>query len=341
MALAFSLATPLALRVLHNVAPRRHCIAPRLRTFALPRRAPRMCSAPPSSVCAPPALMPAPPGVYEAAVTLGAKKAKQSVLTVALLGWAAGAYIALGGLLALTVGGASPALAATNPGLHRLLIGAIGLPAGLTLVVTTGAELFTGNTMLLTAAALRGRAAWRRVFANWALAYIFNFMGALSIVALALRARLMSPLAAKAAVALAAGKVAMPFGVAVLRGLACNWLVCLGILLAASTRDFMGKMAAVTVAVTTFVALGLDHSVANMFFIPLGWACGADVSVKSFLFGNLLPVTLGNVVGGALLVAGLYHAAFTARSNTQKITVGRATGRVPERAEKGGKFAVE
>jgi len=224
---------------------------------------------------------------------------------VLLLAVAGGAYIALGGLLALSVGGACPGLAAAHPGLAKLLFAVVGLPAGLTMVLVTGAELFTGNVALCGAAALGGKATWAAVARNWVLSYAGNFAGALAVVALVAAAGTLTGPSAAAAVALASTKTRLAFWPAFWRGVGCNWLVCLAVWMATASRDFGGKAGAAFIAVPAFVVMGFEHSVANMFFIPMGMVAGAPVGVAALLLRNLLPVTLGNVVGGLVLVAAL------------------------------------
>lgn len=279
-------------------ANRRHAPAP-ARMGATPPPAPTSS-----------ALISPPPGAFQAAADLGATKAANSTAAILVLGFAAGAYLALGGLLALSVGGSSPALAAANPGLHKFVFSAIGLPVGLTLVVATGAELFLGNCMLLTAAALSGRVGWARVVMHWMLAWVANFVGALGTLAMLLAAKGVTPAAGAAAASLTIAKCSLPFGVMLMRGVLCNWLVCLGVYVANASRDFAGKLLAVFIAVSTFISLGFDNCVANMFFLPLGIHYGADISWKKAFLANLLPVTLGNLLGGALLVGMLYFVAF-------------------------------
>ena len=202
------------------------------------------------------ALIAPPPAAFQAAAALGSSKAALKTLPIIVLGMAAGAYLAIGGLLALSVGGSAPALAASNPGLQKFLFGALGLPVGLTLVVTTGAELFLGNCMLLTAAALTKRTTWGRVCAHWALAWTANFAGALAVLGMVLMANAVTPAVSAAAVQLATAKCAQPMSVMFMRGVLCNWLVCLGVYLATASRDFVSKFAAVFCVVSTFVTLG-------------------------------------------------------------------------------------
>lgn len=255
-----------------------------------------------------------PAGAYEAAVTLGAAKAAQPIWKVLLLGVVAGAYIAVGALLALTVGGASPGLKEANVGLAKFIFGAFGLPFGLTMVCTAGGELFTGNTALVTAAALEGKTKWVELGKNWGVSFVGNFVGSLLIVRLAIATGCLAGPSVATAIAIATGKVAMGFGKAFARGVACNWLVCMAVYMSNAAGDFMGKFLAIWLPISAFVAIGFDHSVANMFLVPMGKVLGADVGWKAFIVKNLIPVTLGNIVGGAVLVALVYHLAYGKRS---------------------------
>lgn len=257
----------------------------------------------------PPAQKP-PAAAFAAAVALGTAKASTPLWKVLLLGVLAGSYIALGALLALSVGGACPGLAAANPGLSKLLFGAIGLPFGLTMVVTAGGELFTGNTLLVGAAALSGRVSLRQLLLNWATSFAGNFIGSLLVVRLAMAAGCLTGASVATAVGIATAKVGMTFGKAFVKGVLCNWLVCLGVYLSNAASDFCSKFLAIWLPISAFVIMGFDHSVANMFLVPMGKALGAEVGWKAFLTANLLPVTLGNIVGGFGLVAGVYYLCY-------------------------------
>merc|ERR1712176_1734618 len=143
---------------------------------------------------------------------------------------------------------------------------------------------------------------------NWVASYGGNFVGSLFLAYLAFKSGTLASGPASAAIATA--KCSLPWDVAFVRGILCNWLVCMAVYMASGCASMAGKMTAVYFPISAFVALGLDHSVANMFIVPLGMLRGADVGVKDFLLRNLLPVTLGNIVGGALCVMGLYGSAF-------------------------------
>jgi formate/nitrite transporter len=199
-------------------------------------------------------------------------------------------------------------LAASNPGLQKMLMGVFGLPIGLTMVLVTGGELFTGNTALVTVAALEGKASLGQLAKSWVMSYIGNALGAALVVSLLYASGLFS--AATAPLAVAAAKSSLPFGQAFVRGIVCNWMVCMAIWQSLTTTTFPGKFLAAVLPVSAFVAIGLEHSIANMFFVPLGMALGAPVTMGQFCMNNLLPVTLGNIVGGALGVAVTFAYIF-------------------------------
>jgi len=250
----------------------------------------------------------APPAIYEGAVAAGASKASASWSKIFKLGIAAGCHIGFGSYLAITVGGACPAIAEANPGLQKMIFGAFGLPFGLIMTLVTGAELFTGNTALVGASAAEGKTSGGDLAKSWIASYAGNFVGSLFLAYLAFKSGTLG--SAPASVAIATAKCSLPFETAFVRGILCNWLVCMAVYMASGCASLIGKMVAVWFPISAFVALGLDHSVANMFIIPLGILRGADIKVSDFLLKNLLPVTLGNIVGGALCVMGLYGSAF-------------------------------
>mmetsp|Transcript_18411 Transcript_18411/g.38542 ORF Transcript_18411/g.38542 Transcript_18411/m.38542 type:complete len:312 (-) Transcript_18411:1308-2243(-) len=264
-----------------------------------------------SAVSVPMGVVKDPLGLFDAAVETGVKKATLPVSKIFVLGFLAGAYIAIGGLLMLSVGGSIPGVQAVNPGLHKILMGLVGLPTGLLLTLTTGAELFTGNTMLLAAAVLKGRATIRQLVKSWVVSFVANFVGALFIVALTVATGLMAGTPGGAtAMALAKTKTGLTFAQSFSRSILCNWLVCLAVYLANGTSDMPGKVLAVLLPVSAFVAMGMEHSIANMFLIPLGISLGAPVTVGKFMLTNLMPVTLGNLLAGSIIVAGVFYFVF-------------------------------
>jgi formate transporter len=248
-----------------------------------------------------------PQAIVEAACTTGSAETRLPISKQLVTGIMAGVYIGLAALLSLAMGYGSPILSETSPGLGRLLAGAI-LPIGFMLVVITGSELFTGNICLTLPACLAGATKWRALLRSWGVVYLGNFVGA------ACTALLFGYLAGivsggdpgKTSVAMAEVEVRLGWGTLFLRGIACNWLIGLAFWVSMASEDITGKLLGMWFPLMLFGALGLEHSVANMFVIPLGMLNGANIGVGQFLWNNLLPVTLGNIIGGAGLVGALY-----------------------------------
>lgn len=250
----------------------------------------------------------APPSLYAGAVAAGTAKASAPAGKIFSLGVVSGAHIAFGAFLALTVGGACPEIAAANPGLQKIIFGAFGLPFGLIMTLVTGAELFTGNTALVTAARMEGKITNKDLIKSWVSSYAGNFVGSLLLAYLAFNGGTLG--SGPASAAIAAAKCGLTFKTAFIRGILCNWLVCMAVYMASGCSSMIGKMTAVWFPISAFVALGLDHSVANMFLIPLGMMRGAEVTIADMFLKNLIPVTLGNIVGGAACVMAPFGTSF-------------------------------
>ena len=247
-----------------------------------------------------------PRAVLEAACEAGCGKASLPISKQLVLEFLAGAFIAFGGLLAIVVGKGNEAFVA-NPGLGKLVFAGV-FPVGIMLVLIAGSELFTGNCGIITPACLTGRVRWRSLLRNWFFVYIGNFVGSVFVALfLAYWTGIIGGGAlGEAAANIAAKKVSLGWGPLILRGIGCNWLVCLGVWLAIASDDIIGKIWGLWFPIMAFVAIGFEHSVANMFFIPLGMLNGAGVTIGQFLFSNLLPVTIGNIIGGAGFVGSIY-----------------------------------
>ena len=231
----------------------------------------------------------------------------------------AGAFIAMGAVFATTVTAGTSELAF---GVTRLLAG-LTFSLGLILVVVAGAELFTGNNLVVMAWAGR-RVTSARLLSSWLLVYLGNFAGALATAGLVFAAReyeLGGGAVGEQALAIGVAKTSLGFGQAVALGALCNALVCLAVWLTYSGRTVADKILAVVPPIAAFVAAGFEHSVANMYFIPFALfvksndealaTAGETVDTsgltwEAFLLDNLVPVTLGNIVGGTLMVAAVY-----------------------------------
>ncbi|MDE6301615.1 MAG: formate/nitrite transporter family protein [Muribaculaceae bacterium] len=253
--------------------------------------------------------------VIEKAVEVGTEKAVRKPGRLFALSVLAGVFISLGGVLSLILGFGFPEFSAANPGLQKL-ISALAFPIGLFLVVMFGADLFTGNNALLIPAVNERRIGPGAVITNWTMVWIGNFAGALLFTFLMVVCCGMvdSEPYHGAIIRMAETKAALSPLVTFLRGIGANWCVCLAVWLALGA-DTMGRKAlACWIPVAAFVALGYEHAIANMFFIPCGMMVGADVSFAA-LGKNLFFATLGNIVGGALMVGHFFHRLYGSRSN--------------------------
>ncbi len=236
--------------------------------------------------------------------------------TLAIL---AGAFIAFGAELSIMVGHQT----GLGVGITKLLAGSV-FSVGLMLVIIAGSELFTGDNLIVIAA-LEKKIRWSQVLNRWMLVYLGNFVGSILLAAIMFGTGLWlvnGGLVGATALNIANAKVNLTFMQALMRGIGCNWLVCLAVWMAISAKDIAGKILAIYFPIMAFVASGFEHSVANMFFIPYGLflkgspavvdATGKAASAFSNLtWGNLItknlvPVTIGNIIGGALFVGMLY-----------------------------------
>ena len=244
---------------------------------------------------------------FEIALKVGCAKANRPVGRLIVLSILAGAFIALGGVLSLILGSGFAGASNVNPSLGRLLSG-LAFPVGLFMIVMTGADLFTGNNALLMPGALRGDTSLGRVAANWLMVWVGNFIGALLLTYfLVYQAGLVDNEPYRSAiVGIAETKTSLSTGVILLRGIGANWCVCLAVWFGLTADNIAHKALACWIPVAVFVILGFEHCIANMFYIPCGMMCGAEVSIADLGY-NLLWSTLGNIVGGALLVGMLFY----------------------------------
>jgi formate/nitrite transporter len=240
---------------------------------------------------------------------MGAYKAALPWWKTLLLGALAGCYVSLGGALLLTVAPNCPGLAASNPGLQKYLMGAIGFPYALLIILTCGAELFTGNTAVVTVAVYEGKASLRGLARSWACSYAGNMLGCALGLLLFANTGLLPQLKAGAEM-MAVYKTAAPLKEVFFKAVAANWFVCLAVWQSIAAQSFGGKFIACLGPVSAFVCVGLEHCIANMFFVPLGILVGADVSIGKFVLSNLIPVTLGNIFAGVVLVATTYSLVY-------------------------------
>lgn len=259
-----------------------------------------------------------PRDIAEKVLKVGVTKAGLNLGSMFALAMLAGVFIGLGAeFCTLAITGSTLGFGVTK------LIGGLVFSLGLILVVVSGAELFTGNN-LMTIAWLSGAVTWQHVLRNWTVVFLGNFAGSLALAAVMFLTRqwVGSEFAVGAtALKLAADKAALPLGVALARGILCNLLVCLAVWQCFAARSVTDKVLAIVFPITAFVASGFEHSVANMYFIPYGLMLKGDPAVVaaaglteiqlshltvSGLLSNLIPVTIGNLIGGAVVVGAVY-----------------------------------
>jgi formate/nitrite transporter len=248
-----------------------------------------------------------PKGITEAGIQVGVTKTGLSIDKMLVSGFLAGAYIAFGGLVAISVSsGLDPKMWGTLPTLFTGSVFALGL----VLVVVAGAELLTGNMAMVPLSFLRGRTSLKLLGLNFTVIFIANLLGSLFVAYfLAVKSGVITaelPLARLAAIAKAKAVTETDWQI-FLRAVGCNWLVCLAVWMALGAEDIAGKVLAIFFPIMAFVAMGFDHVVANMFFIPA--AIFAHVPGIDWLdaLKNWLFAFLGNLVGAALFVAGSYY----------------------------------
>ncbi len=284
-----------------------------------------------------------PPEMAQRAEYLGVRKSQMAFLPMFVLSVLAGAFIALGAIFATTVSAGSsitikatdaaatfvPLTTAVPYGITRLLTGLV-FCLGLILVVVGGAELFTGNNLIVIAWASR-KVTTRSLLRNWIIVYFGNFVGSIATAAMMFLTKQYTfggGAVGTTALSIATSKANLSFLQAIVLGIFCNALVCLAVWMTYSARSAIDKIIGILFPITAFVAAGFEHSIANMYFIPVGlfikwfdpeFASNASAAIqastkfsldtltwKAFFLNNLLPVTIGNIVGGAVLVAIVY-----------------------------------
>ena len=269
---------------------------------------------------------------------LGVRKAEMPAFTMFMLSLLAGAFISLGAIFATVVAAGSMSVTAADGvvayttglpyGVTRLLTGLV-FCLGLILVVVGGAELFTGNNLIVMAWA-SGKVTGRALLRNWFIVYLGNFIASIATAGLMFFTKQYTfgtNAIGITALKIAVAKCDLGFMQAIALGILCNALVCLAVWLTYSARSTVDKIVAIIFPITAFVAAGFEHSVANMYFIPYAlFVKGFDpefmaavgdkvpklemLTWEAFFVNNLIPVTIGNIIGGAVLVAAIYWVVF-------------------------------
>ncbi|MDR1084216.1 MAG: formate/nitrite transporter family protein [Deltaproteobacteria bacterium] len=262
--------------------------------------------------------------IMEGAINIGVAKSKMTFKSQMILALLAGAYIGFGSVMAIKVAGNMPADVWGS--MVRLVFGGV-FPVGLLMVLLAGADLFTGDCLFMPGALVHRQINVSKFFRILILSLIGNFIGSVLVAWLSYKGAILMDgsdetgrAMANYAVSIANGKCTLAWDVAFYRGILCNWLVCLAIYMSLSSTDGISKAVLMWPPITAFVTMGMEHSVANMTFVPLGIYIGSDpaymagtgalaltASWSGLIVDNLIPVVLGNFVGGALFVGALYY----------------------------------
>ena len=254
-----------------------------------------------------------PPEIAQTMCDVGCKKTQLQLSRMFVLAILAGVYIGFGGQLMTTVRVDVAPLLGTG---FAAFLGGSVFSVGLILVVIGGAELFTGNNLIIVSCCDR-KAAVSGLLKNWVVVYIGNFVGSLLLALIVFGGfyAFRDPGSmGSLALTIANGKVNLSFVEALCRGILCNWLVCLAVWLAASSQETIGKIFGIFFPIMAFVAMGFEHSIANMYLIPIGLflkdfaglTASANLTWTGFIQYNLIPVTIGNIIGGAFFVGVVY-----------------------------------
>lgn len=278
--------------------------------------------------------------ITEKFVEIGYKKTNKTPYTLLLLGILAGAFIAFA-----SQGSNAAIYAIESAGVGKALAGAL-FSTGLMMVIITGSELFTGNALIIVSC-LEGKSKWSNMLKNWIFVYIGNFIGSIIIAFFIFKSGQLNfsgGLLGGFTIKTAVYKTNLSFGNAFFMGILCNWLVCIAVWMAASTKDIGGKLWAIFFPIWLFITSGFEHSIANMYYIPAGilaksnllWSQNAislgvtaqeieGLNWINLLTKNLFPVTLGNIIGGCVFVGLFYWLSFLYNKKDKKNNTRRNT----------------
>lgn len=266
-----------------------------------------------------------PAEIESKAEEIGLSKVTARTGKTFLLAIMAGMYVGMGGMFMLLIKSE-----ASYSFVTAQLLGGLAFCLGLFLVVAAGAELFTGNAILVCGRLSR-KYRWGLVLKNWLTVYFGNFLGSLLLILILYGAHYSAfngGAVGDALLTVAAGKIAQPFEVLLFKGIMCNFLVCLAVWITYGSRTIVDKFVGIILPIVAFVACGFEHCVANMFFLPFGlllkqtgfdYSAAADLSSidAGGIFYNLSAVTLGNIIGGLVLVGLVYWLAYSKKDKVK------------------------
>lgn len=252
----------------------------------------------------------APKEIYEHVADGGAAKANSSILKELVMGVMAGCFIGFGfSTCMIAAGQLSPEYRKAEPGMFNLLFGAYGFPVGLTLCVINGASLFTSNLAYMMASFIERKTTALQSIWIVLFSYFTNLCGCLLLAGLMVAGDVFLHREGFT-IELAHKKISYSFGATLVKGILCNWLVCMAVWQGNAAQDITGKLLGIWFPISAFVTMGFEHSVANMFVIPLAMMLGAPITASEFIVKNLIPATIGNIIGGSFFVATSFGLSF-------------------------------
>jgi formate transporter len=248
--------------------------------------------------------------LYRFNLGFAAHKKEFNIVQLILLSFLAGCYLGFGVTFSIKVGGELGTIITNYPGIYHIVLGTFGLPFSLLLIVVCGAELFTSDCSYMMSGMLEHKLGFIVILRTLLLSYFGNLSGCLFIIQLLVAANTYNEDNTIFAISYAEHKVSNTFLVTMLKGIVANWLVNLAVLMANGADDLISKFVGIWLPIAAFVSMGFEHCIANMFIVPLGITLGADITVNEFIVNNLIPATLGNMIGGMGFVSGVYYLCF-------------------------------
>jgi len=255
------------------------------------------------------AMVKSAPDAYISFAEKGASNAhlpKRKIFHQSVLG---GCYVGFGGLIAIMISGNLGGISAANPAIAKMAFAAL-FPVNLLLIISTSGQLFTGNSATVAAAKFEGFVSWKDLWNSWSVSLLGNVVGCSLFAAATILAQVLNPGATNAVINTALGKCSVGVVPTIMRAIMCNWMVSMAVFLSGAANDMCGKMVGCWFPISTFVGIGLEHSIANLFILPLALMVGAPLTLMDIITKNLVPVIVGNAIAGAFIVAGSYSYQF-------------------------------
>jgi formate/nitrite transporter len=243
-----------------------------------------------------------PKEAYEGMVDKGVELANKSAIKIFHQSLYAGFYIGFGGMLSMVVAGGLEEAAKDNPTIQTFVFAAL-FPVNLLIILLTGGCLITGTAATVAAAVFEKKLSPIQIPRTFGISWCGNLIGGVIFAAVVTYCDMNVGLTAKLAMKVAEKKIKKDFFTTFIKGIGCNWLVCMAVFLSGQAQDMAGKMVGIWFPISMFVAIGFEHSVANMFLLPAGFFSGSPITPQFMLLHNLLPVSLGNLIAGSIVIA--------------------------------------